>query len=64
MIEISKEQACYIREHSNIKVPQTCKFKTKGKRKKYYVEETNKTKRLIEKCNSRYSVVSTYGKYE
>lgn len=59
LIQITKEQANYIRSHSDIRIAETGKFKAKGKRKKYYVEETPRVKSMLKECD-KFIVLENY----
>ena len=61
MIYVSKELAEYIKRHSpNSHINETCKDKSKAKRRKRYVEETPKVKQLIKEYNKQLNITETY----
>ena len=62
MIAVSSDLAKYIKQHyPSACIPQTCREKSKSKRKKKYVEETPKILKLIDAYNHQLKIIETYG---
>jgi hypothetical protein len=61
MLKIDKELAKYIRSKSpKTHINETCRHKSKARRKCHYVEETSIVKKLIKEYNEKLNIIKTY----